>query len=237
MSSGGMEWAGGEGGEAGAMDPPLAGTGGANGGAAGSTGGAGTGGSSAGQSGGGGQGGVSGGGAGGAGTGGQGGAGTGGTTAGSGGVGGIVIVGGVGGTVFGGAAGVSANAGMAGAGALAGDLKECAERCSDNDDCLVFGADLGYVCNQSTRRCEGFADPCTDSTECIPDASLWLWACNNDADCFFFTDDVCVDIGGLGFCARMVPYGGCVDPTPDEVTLPRHSMSGTVEVCAQTDRQ
>jgi hypothetical protein len=125
----------------------------------------------------------------------------------------------------------------AGAGALAGDLKECAERCSDNDDCLVFGADLGYVCNQSTRRCEGFADPCTDSTECIPDASLWLWACNNDADCFFFTDDVCVDIGGLGFCARMVPYGGCVDPTPDEITLPRYSMSGTVEVCAQTDRQ
>jgi hypothetical protein len=136
--------------------------------------------------------------------------------------GGSVVIGGFGGT---GGSGV--------AGGASGPLRTCGERCTTTTDCRIFGLDQGYQCNQTTRRCERFASPCRSSVECIPEASFWIFACRSDADCFFFSDDVCIDAGGVGRCARLAPSAsGCMDPNPDAVTLPRFGTSGTALVCA-----
>jgi hypothetical protein len=100
-------------------------------------------------------------------------------------------------------------------------------------DCRIFGVDQGYRCNASTHRCERFAEPCRSSLECLPEASFWIFDCATDADCFFFSDDLCVDVGGVGRCARLAPSAnGCDDPNGDEVMLPRFGAEGSVLVCA-----
>jgi hypothetical protein len=56
-------------------------------------------------------------------------------------------------------------------------------------------------------------------------------------DCFFFSDDLCVDVGGVGRCARLAPSAnGCSASTPDEIALPRFGVSGNALVCANTSR-
>jgi hypothetical protein len=149
-------------------------------------------------------------------------------TSGSGGSGGAGVTGGFGG--FGGFGGTNGSGGSAGA---SGPLRTCAERCNTSTDCRIFGLDQGYACNASTHRCERFAEPCRNAIECIPDASFWIFSCRSDADCFFFSDDLCVDVGGVGRCARVAPSAnGCMDPNPDQVMLPRFGASGTALVCA-----
>jgi hypothetical protein len=140
----------------------------------------------------------------------------------------------------GGAAGAGGDTSGAGSGGSAGSdgpLATCAERCSADIDCRIFGADQGYSCNPATQRCETFAEPCRSSLECVPEASLWLFDCTNDADCFFFGDDLCVDVGGIGRCARVAPStNDCAEPTSDEIMLPRFGVSDSALVCANTSR-
>jgi hypothetical protein len=164
--------------------------------------------------------------------------------AGSGGSGGFAAMSGAGGSAAaaGSGAGGMAGVGVSGAssGGVAGSsgsLRTCAERCNVNADCRVFSVDLGHRCNSSTHRCERFAEPCRSSVECIPGASAWIFSCTTDMDCFFFSDDLCVDVGGVGRCARVAPSAnGCGDSTPDEITLPRFGVSGNALVCANTSR-
>jgi hypothetical protein len=120
-------------------------------------------------------------------------------------------------------------------GEVGGDHKVCAEACENDDDCLVLGVDQGYRCNRGTRRCEAFADPCLSSIQCWPEPSSWFLSCADDDDCFFFSDDACVDVAGFGFCARSIPDEGCAAPL-EAVTVPRFRASGTIEVCADTRR-
>ena len=155
--------------------------------------------------------------------------------AGSGGAGGSAATAGAGAA---GTAGVGVSgASSGGTAGSSGPSRTCAERCNGNADCRVFSLDLGHRCNSSTHRCERFAEPCRSSVECIPDASAWIFSCSTDADCFFFSDDLCVDVGGVGRCARMVPSAtGCSYSTPDEIMLPRFGVSGNALVCANTSR-
>jgi hypothetical protein len=96
----------------------------------------------------------------------------------------------------------------------------------------VFGSDQGYACNAGTGRCERPRDPCLADVECLPLFSLWFFDCMSDADCFLFSDDVCVAVTGGGKCARLVPEAGCMDSTPDQVLMPRLGTPGSVLVCA-----
>jgi hypothetical protein len=152
--------------------------------------------------------------------------------------------GGAGGSAGSAGAGAGATAGVGVSGASSGGTagssgssRTCAERCNVDADCRVFSVDLGHRCNSTTHRCERFAEPCRSSVECIPDASAWIFSCTTDADCFFFSDDLCVDVGGVGRCARLAPSGGaCTYTTPDVITLPRFGASGTALVCANTSR-
>jgi hypothetical protein len=158
-----------------------------------------------------------------------------GSTAAAGGVGGsgATAGAGVGGSAGRGGTGGASSGGTAGSGAF----RACAEQCNGDADCRVFSLDFGHRCNTSTRRCERFAEPCRSSVECIPEASAWIFSCMTDADCFFFTDDVCVNAGGgVGRCARLPPSGGCIEPNTDEVTLPRLGASGNATVCGNTSR-
>ncbi len=167
-------------------------------------------------------------------TGGSGATGGAGAMSGSGGASGSAGSGGA--AVTGGFGGFGATSGS-GSGGATGPLKTCGERCTTSTDCRVFGFDQGYQCNQATHRCERFAEPCRSAVECIPDASFWIFTCRSDADCFFFSDDLCVDVGGTGRCARLAPSAnGCMDPNPDEVTMPRFGASGNALVCANASR-
>jgi hypothetical protein len=136
------------------------------------------------------------------------------------------------GGVSGGTAGAS-GAGSAGAAGSGSPLRTCGERCSADVDCRILGADQGYRCNPSSERCERFAEPCRSSLECLPEASLWIFDCSSDADCFFFSDDVCVEVGGVGRCARLAPSAnGCAEPNAEDVMLPRLGAAGSALVCA-----
>ena len=129
--------------------------------------------------------------------------------------------------------GVGTNTG--GSAGTGGPLTTCAERCNVNADCRTFSTDASYRCNTSLHRCERLGEPCRSSTECLPEASLWFFDCDSDTDCFFFSDERCVDVGGSGRCARVAPSAnGCGDSNPDEVTLPLFGTSGNVLVCANT---
>jgi hypothetical protein len=171
--------------------------------------------------------------------------------AGTGGFSGAISTGGVAGDGISGAAGAmsgaggfAATAGVGVSGASSGGTagsggpsRTCAERCNGTADCRVFSIDVGHQCNTTTHRCERFAEPCRSSVECIPDASAWIFSCSTDADCFFFSDDLCVDVGGVGRCARLAPSAnGCTYTTPDAITLPRFGMAGNALVCANTSR-
>jgi len=176
---------------------------------------------------------------------GAGGTGTGGSAADAGGVeaggggGALGQAGHTGGTGPGGTGGVS---GSTGAGGGTTEHKLCAEACDRDADCVSSLSDQPFGCNRATRRCEGFAAPCRSEAECIPGASQWFWSCTSDADCFFFSGDVCVDIAGVGRCARPAPQpdastGGCVFPVPDALVLPRFASGGTVLVCADASQK
>ncbi len=140
-----------------------------------------------------------------------------------------------------GQAGAAGRAGSAGSGGVvAGPI--CAEACKADADCESVLPNQDYHCNAETQRCEGFASPCRSDTECIPAASQWLWSCSSDEDCFFFDDDVCVSIGGVGRCARPAPApdtpgGGCVFPAPDAIALPRLGAAGTALVCSDSSQK
>lgn len=139
--------------------------------------------------------------------------------------------GGFGGTTAG-MSGAGGTAGGGGGSAGGGPLRTCGERCNTNTDCRVFSLDYGYVCNPSTHRCERFAEPCRNSVECLPANSFWIFACSTDMDCFFFSDDLCVDVGGVGRCARLAPSAnGCQSPNDDEIMMPRFGAAGSVLVC------
>ena len=108
-----------------------------------------------------------------------------------------------------------------------------------DSDCGSALPNQTFRCNRASRRCEGFAAPCHGDAECIPGASQWLWACSSDADCFFFDDDVCVKVAGVGRCARAAPDGaggGCAFPVPDLLVLPRFDGT-TVRSCADAGRK
>jgi hypothetical protein len=127
-----------------------------------------------------------------------------------------------------GAAGTSTGGSAGVAGALT-----CAERCNVDADCRIFSSEASYRCNATLHRCERFGEPCRSSAECLPEASFWLFGCRSDMDCFFFSNERCVDVGGTGRCARVAPSAnGCDYSNPDEVTLPLFGGSGTVLVCA-----
>jgi hypothetical protein len=118
----------------------------------------------------------------------------------------------------------------------------CAEACTTEQDCRVGSSDYGFDCNPSTRRCERLGFPCKSSSECLPAASLWFFSCSSDADCFYFDDDACVSIAGVGRCARLAPGddiddSGCQSPTPDAVLLPRMSGGSSALVCADAGRR
>jgi hypothetical protein len=156
-------------------------------------------------------------------------------SSGAGGASGLGGAGAMSGAGAGGAGGTAGSAGTpTGGGAGTGSaVATCAERCNTDADCRVFTVDAGYRCNTGTHRCERFAEPCRAASECLPQASFWIFDCDSDADCFFFTDERCVDVGGIGRCARLAPSAnGCGDQNPDEVTLPRFGTSGDVLVCA-----
>jgi hypothetical protein len=133
-------------------------------------------------------------------------------------------------------AGSSGSAGGAPLGPL------CVEACKVDADCESLFSTEEYHCNAETQRCEGFASPCRGGDECIPGASQWLWSCSSDHDCYFFDDDVCVSIAGVGRCARLAPSpnapdGGCVFPVPDAIELPRLGAAGKVLVCSDRSQQ
>lgn len=132
-----------------------------------------------------------------------------------------------------------------GAGAFAGaslpPVASCAEACAGDGDCRVAGVDQGYRCNLTALRCERFASPCRADLECLPEGSLWLTACVADADCVVFDDDVCVDAGGVGRCARLAPGGlgaasGCEFPAADAISVQKFGDATAVIVCANTAR-
>jgi hypothetical protein len=69
-----------------------------------------------------------------------------------------------------------------------------------------------------------------------------LLDCASDTDCFYFPDDVCVNVAGLGKCARLAPHpddsaSGCQEPSPRAVQLPRLVGGQTVVVCANTSQR
>jgi hypothetical protein len=137
-----------------------------------------------------------------------------------------------------GAGGDAAGSSGTGGGAPAGPL--CAEACNADADCESVFPNQEYHCSPETRRCETFASPCRSNDECIPGASQWLWSCSSDQDCYFFDDDFCVNIAGVGRCARRAPatnLGGCVFPVPDPIELPRLGAAGTVLVCADISQR
>jgi hypothetical protein len=137
--------------------------------------------------------------------------------------------------------GAGGQSGASGSGARpAGPL--CAEACKVDADCESLLPNQEFLCNPETQRCEGFASPCRSDAECIPGASQWLWNCSSDQDCYFFDDDVCVNVAGAGRCARIAPApeisgGGCVFPAPDAVVLPRLGAAGTALVCSDSSQR
>ncbi len=160
-------------------------------------------------------------------------------------------VGGAGGALAGAAgapaAGQPAHGGAgSGLGGLAGapatsELKACGEACKSDQDCRIGGSDYGFSCNPGSHRCETLGFPCAESIECLPAASSWLLDCASDADCFYFSDDVCVSVAGFGKCARLAPGGaleasGCEWPTADAVLLPKRA-GGSAVVCADAGQR
>jgi hypothetical protein len=131
--------------------------------------------------------------------------------------------------------------GAAGAGGGTGQPFRCAEACDQDSDCASAQPNQNFRCNRARERCEGFAAPCRDDAECIPGASQWLWICSSDEDCFFFDEDVCVNVAGVGRCARPAPdatsSGGCVFPVPDLIVLPKFAGAETVRICAETGQK
>jgi hypothetical protein len=128
-------------------------------------------------------------------------------------------------------------AGSSGSGPSFPAPKTCAEACKITSDCRIGNQDYGFTCNPATHRCEKPLLVCQSSLECLPNASFWFLDCDSDADCFYFDDDACVSVAGVGKCARLAPgpsseASGCELPTADAVTLPRFGGGGSVLVCA-----
>jgi hypothetical protein len=134
--------------------------------------------------------------------------------------------------------GVSAGGGgSSGSGPIWPAPKGCAEACETTQDCRIGTQDYGFTCNPATQRCEKPGVICQSSLECLPSASFWFLDCDSDADCFYFDDDACVSVAGVGKCARLAPgssseASGCQPPTADAVTLPRVGSAGSALVCA-----
>ena len=174
--------------------------------------------------------------------------GQGGLGGGAGGVGGHggAPMGGNAGAVSGGGAGTNSTGGVntggggsgsSGTGPVLPTPKSCAEACNTTQDCRIGNQDYGFTCNPATHRCEKPGVVCQSSLECLPSASFWFLDCDSDADCFYFDDDACVSVAGVGKCARLAPgassdASGCEPPTVDAVTLPRFGAGGSVVVCA-----
>jgi hypothetical protein len=141
-----------------------------------------------------------------------------------------------------GGTGTSGAAGVSGAGPVSSAPKACAEACRTDQDCRVGEQDAGYVCNAATWRCEKPGTSCQSALECLPSASFWFLDCEADTDCFYFADDACVSVAGMGKCARLAPGGsveasGCEPPTADAVTLPRFGGGDSVVVCADAGKR
>lgn len=126
---------------------------------------------------------------------------------------------------------------------LSDELASCGERCKTSQDCRIGVSSQGFECNPVTQRCETLGLPCRAAVECLPAASLWFLACDSDQDCFYFDDEACVSVAGVGRCARRAPGGtaessGCLEPTPDGVRLARFGSPGeSVLVCADASRR
>lgn len=122
------------------------------------------------------------------------------------------------------------------------ELASCAEACQTSRDCKIGASDYGFNCNPLTARCEKLGFPCHAALDCLPGASLWFFRCASDADCFYFSDDVCVNVAGSGRCARRAPgssaeSSGCDEPTPDGALLPRFGGGESVLVCADAGQR
>jgi len=81
--------------------------------------------------------------------------------------------------------------------------KVCAEACTQDDDCARETGIQAFRCHPATHRCA----TCVDDMICIASRSLWTGkACAEDSACvneggFAPFGDVCIDIGGAGYCA------------------------------------
>ena len=133
--------------------------------------------------------------------------------------------------------GTGGSPGSSGSGPSFPAPKSCVEACKTTQDCRIGNQDFGFTCNPVTQRCDKPGLVCQTALECLPGASFWFLDCDSDADCFYFDDDACVSVSGVGKCARLAPgpsaeSSGCEPPNADPVTLPRFAGGGSVLVCA-----
>jgi hypothetical protein len=119
----------------------------------------------------------------------------------------------------------SASAGMGGAGGESeAKHKLCSHTCEPTEDCATE-----TFCHPDLHRCI----ECNDRTDCIPIKSAWVSTCTMDSDCPLVDfGDVCVDVGGRGFCAPAYDGTlGCLFPGEVPITLPKFGSSETIDVC------
>lgn len=167
---------------------------------------------------------------------GTGGSGTGGTGTGGSGTGGA----GTGGASTGGTSGTGSGGEQAGGAGEAGDgaggdstegARSCQVGCQSQDDCASTTLDVRR-CDLTSMRCV----ECTAHADCVPVASAWSVACDDDSGCFTDFGEVCVDVGGSGRCA-MTPDSvvGCLFPGEVPLTYPKFGVSTPemVDVCGK----
>lgn len=137
--------------------------------------------------------------------------------------------GGAGGQSTGGTSGPGgADGGSGGAGGAPGiEAFFCQEVCQADDDCSADFHCVEQRCFHRQVRLE-----CDADAQCVPQASGWYTACDDDTAC---PGQACIEVEGSGRCA-VVPseFLTCEQIGMQVTERARHGAAGTVGVCTQT---
>jgi hypothetical protein len=121
--------------------------------------------------------------------------------------------------------------------------KICAEQCTTDDDCARDTGIQKFRCHPATHHCAS----CIDDMICIASRSLWTGkpctvdsACVNDGG-FAPFGDVCIDIGGSGYCAFLATSTtNCASflntATFSTFTVKKYGSDDAVDVCGKPSR-
>jgi hypothetical protein len=121
--------------------------------------------------------------------------------------------------------------------------KVCVEACNVDQDCAIDSGVQKVRCHPVTHRCA----TCVEDITCIASRSFWTAKpCTVDVDCvndggFTPFGDVCIDIGGAGYCAFLATSTtNCTavlnTPTFSTFAVKKFGSTDSVEVCGKPSR-